>query len=126
MTYYLEEADRRGTGNTLENNKIANTRLLWFTLKAAFPDFQIDIRQLLTADKAFQKTENLLRDGSNVVAIIAYYFCQGRLSDLLQLTGRECCFGRMQGSFWLIFEPEPISHSQASKLLSEEALERWA
>ena len=83
MTYYLEEADRRGTGNTLENNKIANTSLLWFTLKAAFPGFQIDIRQPFTADKAFQKTENLLWDGSNAVAIIAYYFCQGRLSDLL-------------------------------------------
>ena len=121
MTYYLEKADHRGTENTgtLTNNKITNTCLLWFTHKAASPDFQVDIRQLITADKAFHKTENLLRDGSNVVAIIAYYFCQGRLSDLLQLTGRECCFGRMQGSFWLIFEPEPISHSQASKLLSE-------
>ena len=80
---------------TLENDKIANTCLLWFTHKTVFPDFQVDIRQLITVDKACKKTENLLRDGSNVVTIIAYYFCQGCLSDLLQLTGRECRFGRL-------------------------------
>ena len=108
----------------MENNKITNTCLLWLAHKAASPDFQVDIWQLNTADKACQKTENLPRDGTNVVTIFAYYFCQGCLSDLLQLTGRECRFGRLRGSFWLIFEPEPISHSQASKLFSNEALER--
>ena len=110
----------------LENNNIENTCLLLWACKAAFPGLQVDIRQLMTAHEPSQKTKNLSRDGTNVVAVIAYYFCQGRLSDLFQLTGRECRFDRVRGSVWLIFEPEPISHSQASKLLGNEALERWA
>ena len=66
------------------------------------------------------------RDGSDVVAVTAYYFCQGSLPDLLQLTGCECCFCRTRGTFWFVFVPEAIPHTQAPKLLSNEASERRA
>ena len=54
MTYWpSKKQTTRELKIEVGRKKIANTCLLWFTHKAAFPDLQVDIRQFITTDKPF-------------------------------------------------------------------------